>query len=368
MKNSDSIALVAEKWSKHEQPPDLEKRFWNFPPLSPYLIRSAFGEDLAMEHQHNKFWAEDMIVSKYLRNRNIESVFSLCCGFGHVERRIIPQLLDVKKCVAVDIATGALEVARQKAREAGLDHVIDYVCADLNNYTWEEGKYDLVIANGALHHLVNLEDVLQGIKLTLRENGIFYANEHVGASYQDYPVRQLELINAVAYLVPPELRKRIGTPFRHSHKFLLRLYKLYDILSGNRTIPNPDDRPMWSKKRKMLASILRRISERTGRGKDQFHFGIVRDSQKEHLLRTDPSECVRSSEIIPLTKKCFTEVEIRSYGGGILAYALDKKFYEDYDHSNPVHRKTLDILCQLEEHFIQTNQIDIEYAIIIAKK
>lgn len=357
-------SIVAEKWSINE--PDVEKNFFGFPWLRKHLIKSAFGEYLALEHQNNRFWAEDIVISKYLQNCEISSVLSLCCGFGTVERHFVSKLQGVRKCVGLDIAKGALETANNRAHEAGLGNIISYECADLNNYTWERDKYDFVIANGALHHLSNLEGVLTGINHTLKPGGILYANECVGASYQDYPVRQLELINAVAYLVPPELRDRIGIPFRHSRRYAASIYRLIYKLKNN--MYSKINQESWSRKKKIIMSILMALLKNRNNSKGNFNFGIIQDSKKQIFLKTDPSEGVRSEEIIPLMPNYFNDVKVHSYGGALLAYALDKKFYDNYNFNDTLHRRLLDLLCEIEEFYIQTNQLKIEYAIIVGKK
>jgi ubiquinone/menaquinone biosynthesis C-methylase UbiE len=365
---NEATDIVAQKWSALE--PQMERVFFGFPPLRPYLIQSAFGQELAQKHKDNRFWAEDILVGNNLQGRKIESIMSLCCGFGVVEQRILSQLPSVRYCLGIDLAEGAIAVARERATTAGLGDRVEYRSADLNTFDWPTNEYDLIIANGALHHLINLESVLLGIKGALKEGGTLYANEHVGASLQDYPVRQLELINAAAYLVPPELRGRTGTTFRHSHRYLRDLHRLFSVITGSTYVPDPAEHPEWSGAKKLITSVLRKIASKTTRsGKRKFHFGIMHDSQKKHLLRTDPSEGIRAAEIIPLVKRYFREeVEVRSYGGGILAYCLDSKFYDTYDDENATHRKILDILCQLESALMEMGELDIEHAIIIGHK
>lgn len=360
-------AIVEQKWSSYE--PNIEKTFFGFPPLRFYLIESAFGSTLAEKHQNNRFWAEDIVVSKYLQSKEIINALSLCCGFGSVERRIVPQLPHIRKCVAVDIAFGALQAARTRARNAGLGDIIEYVRGDLNNYSWQEERYDLIVANGALHHLENLEGVIEGIKLSLKPGGILYANEFVGASYQDYPVRQLELINSAIFLLPSELRQGVATPFRHSHRILLFLYRMLTLLRGDlevKYLNHPEDTA--SAKLKIRNGILKLIKKYSPNRKASFKFGIVHDSQKAYFMRTDPSEGVRASDIIPLLKSKFSEVEVRFYGGPILAYSLGKKFYDAYNHGNLLHRKTLETLWKLEQHYIEMGEVCGEHAILIARK
>lgn len=360
-----SLEKVAKSWSKTE--PILDRCFFGFAPMRYYLIKTAFGALLAERYKNSGSAFEDIIVAKYLSDHKPKRVLSLCCGYGSVERSFLKQLPSVIECLAVDLSQGALDVAKRRASEEGLSHIIQYERADLNNYAWESEKYDFIIANGALHHLARLEDALVGIKGCLNPGGVLYANEHVGASYQDYPLRQLELINAMGYLVPRQLRKRIGTPFRHSHKWLRQAHRVYHILNGKWCIADPYERPTWSKRTKILAAFLRTISSKDNKT-ETFNFGILQDSKKKDLLKEDPSECVSSSDIIPLTKKLFPNVEIRSYGGALIAYALDSQFYDNYDDSDSLHRKTLELLWEIEEHYTKMGELGIEHAVIIGRK
>jgi SAM-dependent methyltransferase len=255
------------------------------------------------------------------------------------------------------VAENALNKAKQTAADEGL-HSISYERADLNNYSWEREKFDLVLANGALHHLNQLEAVFEGIRSTLKPQGVLYACEYVGPSYQDHSPRQLQLINAAAFLVPPELRARKGLPFIVNRRLFRLLSKAYSVAA------RPES-PEWSRRKKMVARVARTL---LGRDRRESDFGIVHISPKDELLRIDPSEGVRSSEIVPLFLKYFPDAEIRPFGGGILQHALDEKFYECFDMSKPLHTRSLKMLCELERHFMDTGEIGIENAFIIARK
>ena len=352
---TDSLQQVGEHWSKSE-PTQEADNFYMSPLMRPYIIESAYGKDLAAEHKHNSYFAEDIFISKYLGARRVESILSLCCGFGVVERHFASKLPGVKHCLGVDVAEGALETARERAASAGIQG-ISYQCADLNNFPWESEKYDLVIANGALHHLSNLEGAFEGIRRTLKPGGLLYACEYVGPSYQDHAARQLEIINAAAFLVPPELRARKGLPLIPNKRLFRFLSRLYSIAARA-------EHPDWSRKKKLAAAMLKKILRRKP---DTLDFGVVHISPKDELLRLDPSEGVRSAEIIPLVKHYFPNVEVRPFGGGILQYALDENFYRNYDAKNPTHARSLEILWRLERQFMETGEISIENAFIIAR-
>ena len=350
--NAD-LAIVASKWSHFE--PDTTRSFFGFAPLRPYLIETAYGHALAQKHKDNRFWAEDILASTMLRGRRIRHILSLCCGFGEVERRVASRLPSVETCHGVDLAPGALDEARTRAAAQGLTG-FTYECADLNRYAWPEAAYDLIIANGALHHLAALEQVLEGIARALRLGGVVYANEHVGASRLDHSPRQMELINAAAYLVPPELRLRQPLPFSNSRsvpQFINRLYRL-SLARGSLSA---------GARGGALTGVARAIF-----GPTPFHFGALYRSQAAKLARSDPSESIRSDEILHLFRARFPRAQIRAYGGGILAYALDDRFYEAYDEANPRHRGVLDLLCALERELMASGELGPEHAILTATK
>jgi SAM-dependent methyltransferase len=347
-------------WSQYE--PQLTGGFFGFEPLRPYLIETAFGPEAATRHAGNRWWAEDIVCELYLRERAapVRSMVSLCCGFGAVEQHLVASLGTVEHCLALDVAPGAVDEARRRAREAGLGDVIEYEVADLNACNWRGKGYDLVVANGALHHLAQVEDVLDCVVAKLAPGGILYANEHIGAAYRHFAPRQLELINALAYLVPPDMRRR--RPMR-ANPFLHRpLRHVADAFLGNLDLAG-SDRARWSPAKRAVADLARLVTLPPRRG-----FGPLVLSQRTHLLATDPSEGVASDRIVPGIRARLADVRLHPYGGGALAYALDRGFYEGYEPDNPAHVRLLQTLCELERWLVDTGQLPDEHAIVVAVK
>lgn len=352
-----AVRRTASHWSAYE--PEIAKGFFGFPPLRPYLVATAFGAEIAEKHGGNRWWAEDIVSDLYLQDRDIASMLSLCCGFGAIEQHMVAYLESVDTCVAVDIAEGAVEEAARRAAGLGLDKVIRYDVANLNAYEWPDSTYDLVVATGALHHLAKLEGVLDGIVRCLKPGGVLFANEHIGACRQDFPKRQLELINATAYLIPPVLRCR--RPLRNNPLTQRHLRRLADALLGNLDLGG--DHVERSPRKQALARILGRVSLPPGRG-----FGPLVLSPKQHLLAVDPSECVSSDRIVSSIRARFGEVHVHPYGGAVLAYALDGAFYAGFDGQNPEHARLLHALCSLEALLVRSGELPDEYAIIVAVK
>lgn len=354
----DETSQVSKYWGKNE-PLREDTVFYTSSILRPYFIELAYGKDFIQEFQDNSFYAEDLFMKTYLNNKTCRSILSLCCGFGSIERRFMTKLNSVEHCTGLDLSPGALEVARTRAKEQNLQN-ITYETADLNNYPWQKNKYDLVIANGALHHLKSLEKVFEGIKYTLKPGGMLYACEYVGPTYQDYDIRQLELINACSYLVPKELRARRALPVNIDNDLIFKW--LSSCYSAANRLEFPEQWPKWKKSTAKLLSYF------LADNNEKLNFGIVQRSNKKYLLKTDPSEGVRSPEIIPVAKKYFSNIEVRPFGGAILQSALDANFYLNFDKTSHTHRNCLELLCSIEKSFMATNEIGIENAFIIASQ
>jgi SAM-dependent methyltransferase len=354
---SSKARATALHWSQYE--PRLEATFFGFPPLRTNLIATAFGPELAAQHAENRWWAEDIVCDLYLRERPIHSVLSLCCGFGAIEQHIVDHLGTVTDCLAVDIAPGAVAEAAARAAKADLDKIIRYEVVDLNEWSWGPDSYDLVIASGALHHLARVEDVLDGVKRCLRPGGVLYANEHIGARYSDFPPRQFELINAAAYLVPPQLRSTHAlrvNPFANPY-----LRRIADVLLGNRRARKVDH-PEWTRSTRALAAVLRTVALRPRA------FGPLVLPRGRALRTFEPSEGVASDRIVDNVNARFPETHMHPYGGALLTYALDPAFYTGYDEGNATHATLLHTLCDLESFFVETGELPREHAIIVAMK
>lgn len=95
-----------------------------------------------------------------------QRVLDLGCGSGATVARLRDRGVDV---VGVDYSSAMIEVAR---REYGLgDHVR---CADATDLPFETNSFDIVLANGVLHHLAvqqQLTGALSEIRRVLRPGG-----------------------------------------------------------------------------------------------------------------------------------------------------------------------------------------------------
>ena len=244
----------------------------------------------------------DYFLREHLREQP-QRLLSLGCGGGNLERQLMA-LGAVQNIDAIDSSPGSIRVARDLAHESGLEG-IDYRVADLNVTRLQPGAYGAVVAKQSLHHVENLEHLYEQIELSLQPGGVFMFNEFVGPSRFQWTDRQLELANELFDTLPSDLRRKIGLP------------------------------------------------------------GIDRPSV-EDVIADDPSESVRSSEILPLLEERFEVVEHRPYGGTLLNLVLTPAV-PYLDESLADHQELLRRCFLFESDCIERGLIDNDFAYVVAR-
>ena len=184
---------------------------------------------------------------------------SIGCGFGRIERVLrrkeICQLIH-----GVDVAENAVEAARKAAQAEGLQGLTHEV-ADLNTAKFPADTYDVVYAHAALHHVFQLEHLLDQIRQTLKPGGLFFVQEYIGPSQMQFPRRDLELADVFLQAIPERYRK---------------------------------------------------MQRREGIKDKAFRLSL------DTMNSSDPSEGIRASEIVPLLASRFEVKHFRYLGGTLL--------------------------------------------------
>lgn len=88
---------------------------------------------------------------------------------------------------------------------------------------------------------------------------------------------------------------------------------------------------------------------------------------EEQMIANDPTEAVRSDELIAFTEKFFDVRERKNIGGTILQHLL----YEiagDYRFEVPRERAIVEILCTIEAMLIDSGRVPCDYVIVAARK
>lgn len=138
------------------------------------------------------------------------NMLSLGCGTGTLEL-MLARHGAFRHCDAWDQAPGAIEQAREAAKEAGEER-IDFAVRDVEREAIAVGAYDAVWFNSSLHHVTHLESVLDRVSRAIRPDGFLFLHEYIGPPRFALPERQRAAIRAAFALLPERLRHLGGDP------------------------------------------------------------------------------------------------------------------------------------------------------------
>jgi SAM-dependent methyltransferase len=249
-------------------------------------------------------------VRKYFNGRTpVDRVLTLGCGSGEFERGFAWYNFS-REHEAVDISDGAIERAIHEARAAGLTHV-SYRVDDLNRIVLGSERYDVIFGISAVHHVAALERLYEQVSRALKPGGYFFMDEFIGPSQFQWPDSQLAALNEQLRVMPSPLKRSVTRP---------------------------------------------------GKTKDP----VTRPTVAE-MTAVDPSEAIRSAEIVPLVRMYFDVLEIKGQGGSLLHLLLEDiagNFNERNEGSIPYLRRLFD----LEDRLISDGVLRDDFATIIARK
>ena len=235
-------------------------------------------------------------------------VLSLGCGFGVIER-VLRRSDSCQLIHGVDVAEGAIEGARKAAQDEGLDG-LTYEVADLNTSKLPKETYDAVYVHAALHHVFQLEHLLDQIKQTLKPGGLFVVYEYIGPSQMQFPRRDLELADAFLNAIPERYR----------------------------SMPR-----LKSVKKEALRWSLDRMNS------------------------SDPSESIRASEIVPLTASRF-EVRHFSYVGGTLLFLIFSEIAGNFKENDAEIMPLVKALIVLDNFLIDNKVLPSYHVYMVCEK
>jgi SAM-dependent methyltransferase len=183
-------AREKEIWGKAL--PDLER--------SETQTEDALASEILGIERHTSalFW----IAAK--KGLNFEHGLTLGCGAGRCERELLAKSV-CRSFHGIDISEEAITAAREIARERNLP--ITYEAADLNFVELPEKRFDLVVAQTSLHHILFLERVAEQVWRSLKTDGYLWIHDFIGETQWQYDPKRLSLMNDILAALPEKLRK-----------------------------------------------------------------------------------------------------------------------------------------------------------------
>lgn len=237
----------------------------------------------------------------------VTRALTLGCGGGELERGLCQHGFALEH-EGVDVAPLAVEKAVAAAREEGLEH-LRYRVEDVNVLHLEPASYDVVFGVHSIHHVEGLEHVFRQVAAALKPGGFLFMSEFLGPSRFQWTDRQLEVVNGLLRALPEE-------------------YRIRTVDGG-------------VKKK-------------------------VRRPTVAEMLATDPSEAVRSAEILAVAAGFFEILEVRPYGGTVLQLLLEE-IAGRFARPGTGGRELLAALCDLEWALIAAGHLTSDFAVVVAR-
>lgn len=301
-------ALVADHWARKlgsTEDFSAETYWLALPRVARYYMLGA------TRGRRDDSWVNDCVYQHLAGRTPVERMLSIGCGRGELERHLslFPAFVS---CDAWDISAGAIDTARSLAAQEGLGH-IQYAVRDANTTEIAPGRYDAIWFNNSLHHIEALEHVCANVSRGLTADGWLFLNEYVGPNRFDLSPRQQEAIRAAFALIPRRLRRR-------------RAADGSTVIAEGPALPSP-----------------------------------------AATAAADPSESVRSADILRVIDSYFDIVECNPAGGTILQFLLHGiagNFRPDDEESMEV----LDTLLRIETALIRSGDLSSDFAVVAARR
>lgn len=132
----------------------------------------------------------------------VERAVGLGCGTAAFELDQVARG-KVRELLLFDVASGALELARQHSERLGItDRVHTYADDWVSSST---GRYGLVICRSSLHHALDMQAAVTRIRDLLLPGGLFFAHEYVGPNRFGYPAEHRDVAEALYRVLDPSL-------------------------------------------------------------------------------------------------------------------------------------------------------------------
>jgi SAM-dependent methyltransferase len=193
----EALRDAREFWE--EGPPlEGENRFWGAQPLVRRVINRRVTGD------PNR-WPLEWFRDRYAREP-LPRGLSIGCGSGALERDVLAKGI-CREMEGIDFSREAVAEAQREGRERGL-RSLAYRTGDINRLSLPARHYDAVFFHGSLHHVRQLERVLDAVHRALRPGGMIYIDEYTGPARDEWTDEKWRFAKAAFEALPEPLKNR----------------------------------------------------------------------------------------------------------------------------------------------------------------
>jgi SAM-dependent methyltransferase len=306
-------------------------------------------------------WIE-YTLSKYFAGRlPLSQCLSLGCGSGYLERRLAG-LGAFQHCDAYDVAEGSVQLAKKTAEEEGILNV-SYHVTDINNIVLPAGLYDSVWIYSAMHHFEALEHVCLQIRNSLKPGGLLILNEYVGPSRIQFPARQKELINLCRQILPIRYRTPVNEPVKEPAPLESERAPVKKGLGWfiSKVINKTGEGDLMGVIRRRLRAYRAKVRGQSAQ------VGVVRFPSAREVIAADPSEAIRSEEIVGVIQGDFDIIEKNDWGGNLLQFLLSG-IVGNFSTEDELSQAVLRMLINIEDVLLECGEFKSDFAHIVARR
>ena len=299
-------------------------------------------------------WIE-YTARKHVRDLPVERCLSLGCGTGDSER-VLARMGAFRECDAFDLSAVAIEKAKEAARLEGFSN-INYSEADINSIRLAKNAYDAIWLYGAMHHFKNLEHIATQIQSALKPNGIVALNEYVGPARFQFPERQKEIVNLCLQLFPTRYKRMSAEVLQ---------------LESERVARTGQDRGFLSK----IAKLKSKLHSSSGApvdvvGQSAAPSEVIKNTAgfpaRSEVVADDPSESVRSDEILEIIVRYFDVVEKKEWGGNICQFLL-AGIADNFTDEDSCSQLLIRMIWKIEDTLLACGELKSDFAYVVARR
>lgn len=156
----------------------------------------------------------DEFFAQHIEKRSVGAgtIQVLSLGSGNCDTEVrVGQLLANQgisdwRITCLDLVPEMLKRGEVEARRAGLQDHFRFVIADFNQWDGDGARFDVVMANQCLHHVIELERLFDRIPLLLHQGGTFITSDMIGRNgHQRWPEAKI-IVDHFWQELPPSYR------------------------------------------------------------------------------------------------------------------------------------------------------------------
>lgn len=288
---------IGEFWDqKHREQKPQGQSWWQFKQVYTHIGRKINGSFI------------DFIRTQ-TGGQRFKRGISVGCGSGIKEMRLLEAGV-VEHFDLYELSQDRIDDGKRRAVSLGLQDRATFHLADAFAICREEGQYDLVHWDNALHHMLDVPQAVEWSRGVLSDGGAFVMDDFVGPSRFQWSEQNLDLIASFRALLPKRLLHRESTD------------TLIPVRPGRPTV--------------------------------------------EKMIEADPSEAADSERILPAVRETFPGANIVLTGGAIYHLGLGGGIYKNLDLTREEDARILEFALLLDDVAIKLGET--HYAVCVAFK